>query len=113
MTTEITSRQIRRKEAGETRNVIVSFADVLDEDASVNETISSITSVDGGGVTTSSPAVTAVTRNVNGIIVDAAKAITFKVSGGANGTDYIITPTVVTSGGQTLVRKLRLEVRVA
>lgn len=111
MPTEVTSPDIRRKEAGETRNVLVSFADVLDRDHSVNETISSITSIAATGLTISGSAVTTLPRIINGRETPAAKAIQFTVAGGTNDNDYAITCTVVTSGSQTIVKKLTLEVR--
>lgn len=113
MPTEVTSPDTRRKEAGETCNVLVDFTDVLDKDSSTNETISSITSVAASGLTITSTAVTTTPRLINGREVRPGKAIQFTVAGGSNGTDYSIVCTVVTSGSQTRVRKLPLEVRSA
>jgi hypothetical protein len=107
---DVTSADTWTKEAGETRNCLVSFADLLDSDNSVNETISSITSVAATGLTISSSAVTTVARIIRGIEVAAGKAIQFTVAGGSNGTSYSITCTVVTSGSQTVVRKVTLTV---
>lgn len=111
MPTEVTSPDTRRKEAGETRNVLVDFTDVLDKDGSTNETISSITSVAASGLTITSTAITTLPRNINGREVRPGKAIQFTVAGGTNGIDYQITCTVVSSGSQTIVKKLPLEVR--
>jgi hypothetical protein len=100
----VTATPTHYKAAGETRNVLVSFADVLDKDNSVNERLSSITSVAASGVTISGEAVTTVPRKVNGVDVPAGKAITFAVAGGTAGTTYQIKCTVVTSGSQTIIR---------
>jgi carbon monoxide dehydrogenase subunit G len=113
MPTEITCQPVRRKEAGETVNVAVDFQDVLDKDSSINETISAITSVAATGLTITSPAVTSVSRKINGRNVDAGKAITFTVAGGTLNADYAIKCTVVTSGSQTRVRYATMEVRGA
>ena len=104
MATYITTTPTHYKEAGETRNVLVSFADILDKDDSVNERISSITSVAATGVTIAGSAVTTVPRKINGVDVPAGKAISFTVSGGTNDVTYNIKCTVVTSGSQTLIR---------
>ena len=107
---DVTSADTWTKEAGETRNCLVSFADLLDTDNSINETISSITSVAATGLTITSTAVTTLPRMIRGIEVPAGKAIQFTVAGGSNGTSYTITCTVVTSGSQTAVRKITLTV---
>lgn len=109
----ITSPDTHYKEAGETRNIAVSFADVLDKDNSINETISSITSVSASSGTASSSAITTVPRIINGRETAPGKAITFKLAGGSNGTAITVTCTVVTSGGQTIVRKLTVEVQAS
>jgi hypothetical protein len=109
----VTSADVRTKEAGETVGVLVNFSDLLDVDPSIDETISSVTSVAATGLTISGAAVTTALRKCNGAWVKAGKGITFTVSGGSNDNDYTITCTVVTSGGQTRVRKLTLEVRSA
>lgn len=110
MATYVTSPVTHYKEAGETRNVLVSFADVLDKDHSVNETISSITSVAATGLTIASTAITTVPRMINGVEVPAGKAISFTAAGGSNSTTYQIKCIVVTSGSQTLVRYCPLSV---
>lgn len=110
MATYVTSTPTQYKEAGETRNVLVSFADVLDKDNSINEVISSITSVAATGLTISGSAVTTVARKIGGVDVPAGKAIQFTVSSGSNGTTYQIKCTVVTSGSQTIVRYCPLSV---
>ena len=108
---EVSIQEQRTKEAGETRNVLVSFLDVLDKDGSTNETLSTVTvAVSPSGPTLSAEAVTTVARKCNGVNVAAGKAITFKVAGGSNATTYTITVTVTTSGGQTIVRKITLSV---
>jgi hypothetical protein len=107
---DVTSADVWTKEAGETCNCLVSFADMLDNDNSVNETISSITSVSATGLTISSTAVTTVARKIRGIEVAAGKAIQFTVSGGSNGTSYSIACIVVTSGSQTRKRLITLTV---
>ena len=107
----IVSPDVHYKEAGETRNIAVSFADVLDKDNSTNETISSITSVSASGGTAASSAITTVPRKINGVEVAPGKAITFTYTGGTNGNSYTITCTVVTSGSQTIVRKLTVNVQ--
>ena len=109
---EVTIPQQYTKEAGETRNFLVSFQDLLDKDSSTNEVLSSVTSVTvaPSGPTIGTPAVTTTARKVNGVNVEAAKAITFTVAAGTNGTTYTLTLTVVTSGGQTVVRKITLPV---
>lgn len=107
---DVLSADVWTKEAGETRNCLVSFADLLDKDNSVNETISSITSVAVSGLTITSAIVTTVTRLIRGIETPAGKAIQFTVAGGSNGTSYNIVCTVVTSGSQTIVRKVTLNV---
>ncbi len=115
MASVVTSLDVRTKEAGETVNVLVSFVDLLDKDTSIDETISSITSVAGGGLTIASATVTTAVRKYNdgsnSHSIPAGKGITFTAAGGSNATDYTITCTVVTSGGQTRVRKLTMEVR--
>lgn len=107
---EITSSDVRRKEAGETVNVLVDFTAVLDQDDTINELISSITSVtvSPAGPTITNSAVTPKPRKINGVQVAAGKAISFTVAGGTNGTTYTLTCTVVTNGLQTRVRKLSL-----
>jgi hypothetical protein len=111
----VTSTDVRVKEAAEVAGVTVDFTALLDHDNSVNETISSVTSVtaDPAGPTISSPAVTTVHRKCNGRNVVPGKGITFTVSGGTNGTDYDLICVVVTSEGQTRKRKLPLEVRAS
>lgn len=110
MPTTITSPDTRYKEAGETRNVLVDFTDVLDTDDYTNEVISSITSIAATGLTISSSAVTTTPRKINGKEVRAGKAVSFTVSSGSNGTTYQIKLTVVTSGSQTIVRYCPLTV---
>lgn len=110
MPTTITSPDTRYKEAGETRNVLVDFTDVLDQDDYVNETISSITSVAATGLTIASSAVTTTRKKINGREVMPGKAISFTASGGSNGTTYQIKCTVVTSGSQTVIRYCPLSV---
>ncbi len=107
---EITSSDVRRKEAGETVNVLVDFTAVLDQDDTINELISSVTSVAAApsGPTISNSAVTTKARKINGVQVAAGKAISFTVAAGTNGVEYTLTCTVVTSGSQTRVRKLTL-----
>jgi hypothetical protein len=107
----ITSDDEHYKEAGETRNCIVSFAKLLDKDNSINERIASITSVSASSGTAASSAITPVPRIVNGREVPAGKAITFTLAGGSNGTPITVTCTVVSTGGQTLVRKLTVNVQ--
>lgn len=109
---DVTSPDTLYKEAGETRNCLVSFVDVLDRDNSINETISSVTSVSSSpsGPTTGSLAVTTVPRIIRGVETPAGKAISFTLAGGTNGTSYTLTATVVTSGSQTVVKKIPLEV---
>jgi hypothetical protein len=113
MATELTCSEVRRKEAGETVNVAVDFTDVLDKDSTINETISSVTSVAATGLTITSPAVTTGTRKINGRNVAAGKGITFTVAGGTLNADYAIKCTVATSGSQTRVRYATMEVRGA
>ena len=110
MATYVTSTPTQYKEAGETRNVLISFMDVLDKDDSINERISSITSVAATGLTIASSAITTVTRKINGVDVPAGKAISFTVSSGSNGTTYQIKCIVVSSGSQTIVRYCPLSV---
>ena len=109
----VTNDEVWYKKASETRNGLVSFADMLDQDGYVNERISSITSVSASGLTITSTAITAVPRRIGGprgIEVPAGKAIQFTVSGGTNGTEYSILCVVVTTGGQTLDRTQTLSV---
>lgn len=112
---EVTISQQYTKEAGETANMIVSFEHLLDKDASINETISSVSSVavSPSGPTVTNSDVTTVVRKVLGRNVEAGKAVTFTVAGGTNGTTYTLTITVVTSGGQTRVRKITMPVAAA
>lgn len=107
----LTSSDTRYKKASETRNVLVDFSNTLDKDT--DETIVSVSSVTASGLTISNAAVTLVTRNINGRIVPAGKAISFTVAGGTNGTDYAIAAVVVTSGNQTIDRTLPLIVRAS
>ena len=116
----ITSSDTRTKESGETRNVLVSFVDCLDKDTSIDETISSVSSVAATGLTISNAAVTTVVRKYREQSspavehhIPAGKGITFTVAGGTNGQDYSIKCTVVTSGSQTIVRYLPLQVRAS
>jgi hypothetical protein len=107
---EITSSDVRRKEAGETVNVIADFTAILEQDDTVNELISSVTSIVAAptGPTISGSIVSTKPRKVNGAQVAAGKAIQFTVAGGTNEITYALACTIVTSGGQTRVRKLSL-----
>ncbi len=109
----VTSQDTLVKEAAEVRNVLVDFTDVLDKDNYVNETISSITSIASSpsGVTVSSTSIPTLPRFVEGIEVAPGKCVQFTIASGTNGTDYLLVITVVTSGSQTIVRKIPLEVR--
>lgn len=100
----------RQKDPGETRNVLVNMTGCLDEDAEIDEKIASITSVTCVGLNISNPQVTTVERLIDDEHVEAGKAIQFIVSGGTAGTDYSIKVVVVTTGGQTIVRYLPMEV---
>lgn len=50
----------------------------------------------------------AITRT-NGKVIDADKAVVFKVAGGTSGTTYILTVTAATTGSETLVRNFTIE----
>jgi hypothetical protein len=110
MATTVTSSDTLYKEAGETRNVLVSFRELLDRDNSTNEKLSSITSIAATGLTITSTTVTTVPRIIKGEEIPAGKALQFTVAGGSNGTTYQIKMTVVTSGSQTVVRYVPLVV---
>jgi CO/xanthine dehydrogenase Mo-binding subunit len=129
----ITSADVREKEAGETVNVLVDCQDMLDKDASIDETITTINAIQGGtfnaGMTTwtggaaltiSALAVTTVARkyrpspnSTEEKHVPIGKGLTFRLSGGANGVDYYIRIEIVTSGTQTRVRYLPLQVKAS
>ena len=110
MASYVTNEDIWYKKASETRNGLISFADALDKDNSVNETISSITSVtpSPAGPTVSNAAVTTVPRIIRGVEVPAGKGIQITVSGGSNGTTYSLECRVVSSGGQIIERNQTL-----
>lgn len=114
---DVTCSEIRIKKPGETRNILLAFDRSLDKDDSIDETISSITSVTVTGPTISNTAITSTARalrdNTGKLIrhVPAGKAITFTVAGGTDGTDYTIIAKVVTSGSQTIERNMTLQVR--
>jgi hypothetical protein len=110
--TYVTSDDTIYKKASETRNCLVSFQQTLDKDNSINETISSVTSVtpSPSGPTVSSAAVTTVPRIINGIEVPAGKAIQFTLAGGSNGSEYDLLCLVVTSGSQIIDRTVPLVV---
>jgi hypothetical protein len=114
---EVTCQGVRTKDPDETVNVLVSFVDLLDKDDSIDETISSITSVTATGLTISGALVTTTLRKYNdgqnSHSVPAGKGITFTVVGGTAGDDYAIKCKVVTSGGQTRVRYATMQVRTS
>lgn len=114
---EVTCSDVRTKDPDETVGVLVSFVDLLDKDDSIDETISTITSVAATGLTITSTAVTTAVRKYNdgqnSHVVPIGKGITFLVSGGTDATNYSIKCKVVTSGGQTRVRYATMQVRTS
>lgn len=111
--TELTSKDIRRKKASETRNVLVDFQNCLDKDDAIDETITLINGVSATGLSISGSTITTTARRINGRACQAGKAISFTVSGGTIDNDYDILAVVTTSGGQVIDRTLRLAVRGA
>lgn len=106
-----TAPQRRTKTVGETRNVAVSFVDVLDasELLTGTPTVLEVTSTD---LTLTNKAVNAQAMTVNGVACLAGQVVTFTVAGGVAGTTYDIRITVSTnaSNAQTLQATVRLKV---
>lgn len=107
-----TAPQRRTKTVGETRNVAVSFVDVLDEDELLTgtPTVVEVTSAD---LTLSNKAVNSGAMTVNGVACLAGQVVTFTVAGGVADTDYQIRITATTnaSNAQTLQATVRLRVK--
>lgn len=106
-----TAPQRRTKTAGETRNVAVSFVDVLDEAELLTgtPTVVEVTSTD---LTLTNKAVNGAAMTVNGVSCLAGQVVTFTVAGGAADTDYQIRITAGTDAShpQTLQATVRLRV---
>lgn len=106
-----TAPQRRTKTAGETRNVAVSFVDVLDvgELLTGTPTVLEVTTTD---LTLTNKAVNSQAMTVNGASCVAGQVVTFTVAGGTAGTSYDIRITVSTnaSNAQTLQATVRLKV---
>jgi len=95
---------------GETRNVAVSFVDVLDDDELLTGT-PTIVEVTTNDLTLTNKTVNTSVLTINGHSVAIGKAIQFKVSGQlvAN-SPYTIKITVSTNAAQTLVKYVVLSV---
>lgn len=106
-----TAPQRRTKTVGETRNVAVSFVDVLDvgELLTGTPTVVEVTSTD---LTLTNNAVNGSSLVVNGEACLAGQVVTFTVAGGVAGTTYEIriTATSNASNPQTLQATVRLKV---
>jgi hypothetical protein len=106
-----TAPQRRTKTASETRNVAVSFVDVLDvgELLTGTPTVVEVTSTD---LTLTNKAVNGSSLVVNDVTCLAGQVVTFTVAGGVAGTDYQIRITATSNAGnaQTLQATVRLRV---
>ena len=106
-----TAPQRRTKTVGETRNVAVSFAAVLDDGELLTgtPTVVEVTSTD---LTLSNKAVSSDAMIVNGVQCAAGQVVTFTVAGGVAGEAYEIRVTVGTDAAhaQTLQATVKLRV---
>jgi hypothetical protein len=106
--TLITAPQIYYKTASEVRGVAVDMRGVLRH----GEILTGSPTVTVSGPTASSAAVTTAVQLINGESVEPGKAITFTISGGSDGSDYIILVSCATSASQTVNSYVILKVRV-
>ena len=110
MSTTVTARpSVHYKHPSAVRNIAVSFAEELDEGEVITGTPT--VSVSPSGPTLSAAAATTTVRKINGVTVEAGRAVTFTASGGSDGVDYVITVTAATSGSQTIPVICNLSVR--
>lgn len=106
-----TAPQRRTKTVGETRNLAVSFVDVLDASELLTGT-PTVVEVTTSDLTITNKAVNNASMVVNGETCLAGQVVTCTVAGGVAGTDYQIRITVGTnaSNAQTLQATVRLRV---
>ncbi len=105
----LAAQNLVRMGQNETKNAAVDFTGQLRS----GESISSVTSVtiSPSGPTISNSAVSGSSMEINGVDVDAGKAITFRITGAAATKGlYTLTATVATSSSQVLVSLLPLKV---
>ena len=106
-----TAPQILSKTAAETRNVAVSFANMLDSGESLTGT-PTILEITTTALTLSDKVVSSAALTIAGVSVPSGSAVTFKVVGGVAGTTYRIGITCGTNAtpAQTLRGVLVLKI---
>lgn len=108
--TLITCPQIYYKTPTESRAVKVDMRGVLE--ATGGGICTGTPTLTATGITTASPAVSTTVQVINGDSVEPGKAITFTVSAGSDGTDYIIIIHCSASTGETIASAVIIKVRV-
>ena len=102
MTNEVTLERVLAKEAGETCNFAMDFAEMLEE----SETLSTIdvTEVTTSALTITLEAVNTTVMTVNDLPCQVGKGVTFRIAGGTANTRYKLKATVTTSLSATRIR---------
>lgn len=108
MASVLTAYPTRYKAASAVRNVRVSFDGWLLPQEIITGTPT--VAVSPSGPTLSAASVSTTPMLVNGKTVPAGKVVLFTVSAGTAGVSYVITVTGVSSGSETLIGYLNLEV---
>jgi hypothetical protein len=104
----ITAPQTYYKHPSEVRGAIVDMRGVLRQ----GEILTGTPTLSATGITTASPLVTTTVNVVNSESIEAGKCVTFTVSAGTDGTDYMILVSCGTSASQTVYCGVIVKVRV-